>query len=221
MKKLTNIRLHGELGREMGKEIWNLDVSSVGEAVRAIEILSKRKLYKYLLEKDKDGLQYKILINEREIDTSKIDKEKIETIEASELNLKFGELKTIDIIPVIQGAGKGGSIASIVVGVVLVVVGAILTAYGGGGIGVPMIIAGLGLIAGGVINLLTQPPKFDDFREIGGGKRGSFLFNGPENTTREGGPVPVGYGRLIVGSQVISASYEISHISADDNPLTT
>ena len=57
---------------------------------------------------------------------------------------------------------------------------------------------------------LSSPPKFEDFRQISDGtKASSYFFNGPENTTREGGPVPVGYGELLVGSQVISASYEI------------
>ena len=34
----------------------------------------------------------------------------------------------------------------------------------------------------------------------------SYLFNGAVNTTAQGHPVPIGYGRLIVGSAVISAS---------------
>ena len=33
----------------------------------------------------------------------------------------------------------------------------------------------------------------------------SYLFDGAVNTTRQGNAVPVGYGRLRVGSQVISA----------------
>jgi predicted phage tail protein len=33
----------------------------------------------------------------------------------------------------------------------------------------------------------------------------SYVFDGPINTAAQGNPVPVCYGRLIVGSQVISA----------------
>ena len=57
----------------------------------------------------------------------------------------------------------------------------------------------------------------EDFR--GGGKQ-SYLFNGPINVTNEGGPVPVGYGRLIVGSQVTYASYEVTRVDASVEPLT-
>ncbi len=39
----------------------------------------------------------------------------------------------------------------------------------------------------------------------------SYTFNGPINTTAQGNPVPLGYGRMIVGSAVISAG-----ITADD-----
>jgi predicted phage tail protein len=51
---------------------------------------------------------------------------------------------------------------------------------------------------------MMTPPKFDDFRKIqeGGGKP-SYLFDGPSNILGEGGPVPVGYGRMKIGSQTV------------------
>ena len=68
-------------------------------------------------------------------------------------------------------------------------------------------VAGFGLLAGGISMLLAKPPKFDDFREIESTKKStSYLFGGPTNTANEGGPIPVGYGRLIAGSQVIQTS---------------
>lgn len=221
MKKLTNIKLHGILGDEVGIKECNLSISSVSEGIRALEALTRNKLYKFFRDKDSEGIAYKVLINGREAETSGLKEEDIDGIKNSELCMNFEDLKTIDIVPVIQGAGKAGSIGAIVLGVILVIVGAILTAYGLGAGGVPLITAGIGLIAGGVMYLLSSPPKIDDFREVKGGGRTSYLFSGPQNTTREGGPVPVGYGRMIVGSQVVSASYEVSHANADYNPLTS
>ena len=56
-----------------------------------------------------------------------------------------------------------------------------------------VMVAGFGLLAGGVSMLLAKPPKFDDFREIEGTKKStSYLFGGPTNTANEGGPVAVG-----------------------------
>lgn len=221
MKALTQIKLHGQLGKVVG-ENWKLAVSSVSEAIRAIEILSKRKLYKYLHKSDEEGIKYKILINEREFDAGKeLSVEDLDAIKNSELAMPFKDLKSVDIIPIFEGADK--NIGTIIAGIVLIVIGVLLVIYGGpAGVafGAGLIVAGLGLVVAGVINLLTSPPKFEDFREIKGGGRASYLFNGPENVIGEGGPVPIGYGRLIVGSQVISASYEISHRNADDQPLT-
>ena len=90
-----------------------------------------------------------------------------------------------------------------VMGVIMTVVGVVLIASG-------QVAAGLALLSAGASVLLSKPPKFDDFREIEEGKKKvSYLFDGPTNAANEGGPVPVGYGRLIVGSQVIQTSQDI------------
>ena len=61
----------------------------------------------------------------------------------------------------------------------------------------------------GMSNLLAEPPEFEDFREIQQiNKRESYLFNGPLNTYNPGGPVPLGYGRIMVGSLTIAYSHE-------------
>ena len=55
-KPLTSIKLHGVLGKAVGAN-WNIAVSSAAEAFRAIEILSKRKLFKFLYENDRRGIK--------------------------------------------------------------------------------------------------------------------------------------------------------------------
>ena len=75
-------------------------------------------------------------------------------------------------------------------------------------LGLALVAAGIGLMSAGIANLLTPMPEFDDFRQIEGGGRPSYLFSGPANVIREGGPVFVGYGQLLVGSQVIQSTIE-------------
>lgn len=57
----------------------------------------------------------------------------------------------------------------------------------------------------GLAQALFAPPK----PSTGGSERPenkpSYIFNGPVNTTTQGNPVGVGYGRMRIGSQVISA----------------
>lgn len=84
-----------------------------------------------------------------------------------------------------------------------------------------MVLGGIGLVAAGVTNLLTPMPKFGDFREIEQGGSRSYLFNGPQNTIKEGGPVFVGYGRLMVGSHVIQSATDTVNVNAGVAPKDT
>lgn len=210
MNKLVQINLHGDLGEQIGQS-WKLAVKSVSEAIHAINILSKKRLYKYFYLKDQQNIRYKIVVNNEEFKpTEEIKNGNIEAIKSSELALTR-ELKTIDIVPVIEGGDKG--IVTAVLGAVLIIVGIVLVATGvGGPLGAALIIGGIGLLAAGIMTMLSQPPTFEDFRASSApnAKQASYLFNGPVNTITEGGPVPLGYGRLIVGSQVISTTYEVT-----------
>lgn len=63
-----------------------------------------------------------------------------------------------------------------------------------------------------IANALLAPDK----PKVGDSERAenkpSYLFNGPVNTTAQGHPVAVGYGRLRIGSQVISAGLSVEQI---------
>jgi predicted phage tail protein len=73
------------------------------------------------------------------------------------------------------------------------------------------LIAGIGLVLGGVAQLLTPTPKISQDE---GDPRKSFSFSGIQNTNRAGVPVPVVYGETLVGSVVISAGIDIVQVSA-------
>jgi predicted phage tail protein len=207
------------LGEHVKYKTWNLAINSVGQALNAIEVLSKRKLYKFLKENDDKGIKYRVLINGRDFLCEKTPTlNDPESIANSELCAQVHGLKTIDIVPVLEGAGgNGASIGAIILGVVLVIVG-IVVAVAGGGLGVPLIIAGIGLIAAGVINLLSKGPELQEFTQR---QKTSYLFGGPVNTINEGGPVPVQYGMGMIGSSVISASYDVEYFNADDTARIT
>ena len=204
---MVNVTLHGALGEECCKN-WNLDVKSLSEAIRAIE-LNTKKLYKFLIDKDKENIRYAVVINGRNFHTeNEPTLENPRTILESELCIKSDNLETIDIIPVLEGAdSNSGGIITALLGVILIIVG-IATIWAGGS-GALAITAGITLLAGGIYSLLSRPPKFDDFREIEQGGKTSYLFSGPQNVIGEGGPVPLCYGNPIVGSQVISAAYVV------------
>ena len=219
MKKVS-IKLHGVLGKAIGKTNWDLAVKSVSEAIHAINILTNNKLNQYLNLHGHD--KFEIVINGRKFKHDKFldpkDKEILNEVSNSELNIKRNNLETIDIIPIIDASDS--DIFAIILGVVLIIVGIVVAgaSFGSAGVlGGALIIGGIGIIAAGVINLLSKPPAFEPFQEIEQGGKKSYLFSGPENTIREGGAVPVGYGRLLVGSQTISASYDVYNIPITDD----
>ena len=193
---LAKVNFHGNLGKRLGRKSWNLSISSVREAFHAVNTLTERKLSKIFLADHEKRLRYQVKINNKPIDSSNINPDNIQTILDSELCINT-KIETIDIIPLLEGSGNK------VMGVIMTVVGVVLIASG-------QVAAGLALLSAGASVLLSKPPKFDDFREIEEGKKKvSYLFDGPTNAANEGGPVPIGYGRLIVGSQVIQTSQDI------------
>tara|TARA_R110000824_G_scaffold55069_22_gene151827 strand:+ start:8527 stop:9288 length:762 start_codon:yes stop_codon:yes gene_type:complete len=225
MSNLVNIKIHGILANQLGRSDWKLKVNSVGEAVRGIEC-NTGKLYKQLMENDKKNIKYRIIINDEDflIEEGK-NPDLIEDICQSELVFKKNNLKNIDIVPVVEGSDTM-SIITIVIGIALIASG-----FGAGlGMGIVIkstamkaafVLAGIGLVTAGVTNLLTPIPKFGDFREIEGGGSASYTFTGPQNTIREGGPVFVGYGRLLIGSHVIQSALDTVDADAEVLPKDT
>lgn len=175
---MKTIRLHGDMGKRFGRE-FQLDVQTPAEAVRALS--SQVKGFRaYLNEHAQDA--FKIFVGGRN--------------SSEELGFPCSDKEIIRIAPVIQGAGAVGRI---VLGIVLVVVGS----YFGQGWMVQM---GASLIIGGVVQMLSPQPKTDSgMASESVTNKPSYNFNGPVNTTAQGHPVPLAYGKVICGSAVISA----------------
>ena len=82
---MTNITLHGEIAEQVGRENWKIKVNSIKEALRAIQVLSKGKLLKYLIGAAEKSVEYKVIVNKREImNPENISLEKPESILNSE-----------------------------------------------------------------------------------------------------------------------------------------
>jgi predicted phage tail protein len=186
MSELTKITFHGNLAEALGRKDWSLKVSSVSEALRAIDVLSKRRLSQVIFSNEKQNIKYKILTDDKD----------------SEMFLNKS-MKSIDIVPVLEGAGDDAKDIALVAG------GAMMFGMGLHMENMMMMQIGAFAILTGMSNLLAENPEFEDFREMQQtNKKESYLFSGPINTYNPGGPVPVGYGRVMVGSLAIAYSHE-------------
>ncbi len=207
---LRSIKLYGNL-KELYSGDIEFDVDTVAEAIRAC-------IYQI------DGFENTIRNGEYRISLNADDPENDVDESIAPFNLG-STVHTIHIIPVMAGAKRGG-IGKVVLGVAMI---GLAVATGGGSLtlgGGAVAIAGSGvstaagiviststiaslgvsMVLGGVSQLLTP--------QVGAGsasnyesvdQRASFLFNGPVNTSAQGAPVPLVYGRIRTGSHVVSS----------------
>lgn len=184
---LREVRLYGALGREFGR-VFRLAVATPAEAVRALRAVLPGFERAFL---GRDGrAAYHVFVGRAA---------QRRDIGAEQLLEPLGAAAPIRLVPVIEGAKRGGFL-QVVLGAALIVAGVVIAFNGGVGIGDSLIKLGATILIGGVIQLLSPQAK---------GRQAatndpSYVFDGPVNNAQQGGPVPVRYGRGVWGSVVVS-----------------
>ena len=191
---MRTVKLYGHLGKTFGKE-FKLDVRTPAEAIAALRA-NLDGFTAYLARFSKPG--FHILVEKR-------------SIGEAELAHPCGQ-GTIKIIPAVAGAKNGGVLQTIV-GFALIVSYFIpgLPTFGNNAV----LSAGISMTAGGVIAMLTRVPAAGSAEKAD--NMPSYNFNGAVNTTAQGNPVPICYGEMIVGSQVVSFGLSVEDVFA---PIT-
>lgn len=132
----------------------------------------------------------------------------------SAMHTKLTDNTVIHITPKTAGA-KNGGVFSIIAGAALVVIGVVGNIYGGWG--TPFIAAGIGMMVGGVAQMLTRTPKSNNNSDEN--KRKSTSFSNLDNTAAQGAVMSVMCGRIMVGSRVLSEGVETMDVEIDDDQL--
>lgn len=190
---MRTIVLYGELGKRFGK-YHKFAVANAAEAIRALRA-NFPGFEKFMCGADKENIRFRVFVGGSSVG------------HVNEIHNPSGKNEIIRLVPVIAGAG-GSPWFRIIVGTVLIAA-AVATNFIPGAQGLTPFLGsmGLALIIGGVSTLLSSP-----LPERKNGNVQSYTFTGPTNTSAQGVPVPLGYGRLIVGSAVISAGIETYEI---------
>ncbi|HGW3962449.1 TPA: tail assembly protein [Citrobacter freundii] len=190
MARLTTIRLYGALGVRFGR-VHKLAVQTSAEAVKAL-CINLDGLESYLMSAKKNGMTFAVFRGKRNIGVEDYQ------------NLAGNS--DIRIAPVMEGAKKAG-IFQTILGAVMVVAGIVVTglSYGWASpVGGAMISAGIGMMAGGIYQMLSPQPKGLQGRDDPDNKP-SYAFGSSVNTLAMGNPVAALYGEREIGGAIISA----------------
>lgn len=200
---MRTIRVYGRLAKFLGRRTFRAEVASAAEAVRFL-LANFPQVERHMADQ-----HYRVSLGAR-------------ALESDDLHEPAGG-SAVSIVPVIGGAGAVGRV---IAGVALVAAAFVIGQPWLGPLAFSLITGvGASLALGGVAQLLTPVPRM-----AGAGAaiamgpmaktaddndpRKNYSFSGIQNTTRQGVPVPIVFGEVIVGSIVISAGIDVDQVAA-------
>jgi predicted phage tail protein len=226
---MKTVILRGELGKKFGRT-HRFDLNTPAEAIRALSV-NFEQFESELASASDRGIGYMIHVA----------KDSLQSID--EIDYPTGQSEAISITPVLQGAGGGGGLGQVFVGIALIAAAIVLGPIGpaigltaaplfaaGTGIATAIGYVGAAMVLGGTAQLLspalTTGPRsfgasngraparesFSPRNNEPADNRASYIFNGAVNLTAQGNPVPICYGRIRIGSVVVSAGLSTEDI---------
>lgn len=192
-RAMQNVKLLGELGDRFGTS-WSVNCANIRDIFKLIECQTPG-FRQYLIDAAEAGAFFSIQRGEDFLENE------------NELLLS---LNSEDILISLVPAGeKGGTqkliVAALIVAALFLVPGGGTALFTQGGLTTAAATAAasvaVNLAITGISQLLTSGPDSDVDSSQG------YLFNGPVNTARQGIPVPVCYGELVVGGTPVAVSF--------------
>lgn len=181
-KPMTTIKLSGSLAQKFGRtHRRQLDSGDTWEAFKALKA-TLPGFEEEIRRLDGMGLRFAVFRNRQNVGLKDFER---------------GGVRELRIVPVIGGSKRGGLLQTIV-GVVMVVAGAVTGQAWAMQIGAAMAL-------GGVIQMLSPQAKGLS-QSAAPENRPSYAFGSANNTTASGNPVPICIGDRRWGGAIISAS---------------
>jgi predicted phage tail protein len=220
------VKLYGALRKFVGGQCrFELDVATPAEAMKCL-CVNFPGLQQWLIDSEQHGMAFRATVG----------RERIHDDDMSVAVLPWSDREVFSIAPVVVGAGDGfGQIAA---GIGLVALAIVLGPAAGGFLGLGAGLGGatgagaavsMGLVGGafanaiglvgatmiltGVAQLISPQPTMSGLeRGREAARLESFSFSGIVNTSQQGLPVPIIYGRAFAGSAVLSAGLDTDQL---------
>jgi len=199
------VKVYGALRKRLGQCRFEFDVNTPAQAIKAL-CVNFPGLDKWLIDSEQDGVGYRVAVS----------KEKATEENVAPLLMPFSDREVFSITPVVAGAGRGAG--QIFAGIALIG----LAAAGGAGffgaafaknVGLFAVATnvGISLTLSGIATAISPQPELDSTLDESV-QLESFTFSNVVNTQRQGMPVPIAYGRLFVGSAVLSSGLDVDQV---------
>ena len=223
------VKVYGELKERLGGQgTFEFDVFSPAEAIRAL-CANFAGLDKWFIDSADDGIAYKVLIGETEVGVDNFEHLLYPWSEKEVFHITpifVGEIlgKIWDAVsrPFKQLAKS--SIGKILIGGALIAAAILMPGVGIaanwsanlgffanlGAVSIYALIPlnlGLSLVSAGIAQALTPAPE-PPAEYKAANKLKSFSFSGIQQTTQQGGPIPIVYGKCFIGSAVLSSGVD-------------
>jgi predicted phage tail protein len=216
------VKVYGQLAERLGQRVFQAEVASPAEAVRFL-CANFLGLEQWLIDTAQDGIGFRVMVGKT-------------MIGEEDFAMSCSDDRTISITPVLAGAG--GGTGSILAGVGLVAlsfvsfgagafagVGAAGGLFGGAaaaGAALPiasnfLFAIGASMALSGTASLLTPSASLSNpaagiSASRDAARLQSYNFSGIQNTSVQGTPIPLVYGKMYTGSIVISAGISTTEI---------
>ena len=215
------VKVYGALRKRLGQCRFEFDVATPAQAIKAL-CVNFPGLDKWLIDSEQNGVGYRVAVS----------KEKATEENFAPLLMPFSDHEVFSITPVVAGAGRGAGqilLGAALIAVAITVPGAAFAGAGFTAAGtaatataaaIPATFAataaafagnlGIALVLGGVAQAISPQPKPTSIEESV--QLESFTFSNVVNTSRQGMALPIAYGRLFVGSAVLSSGLDVDQV---------
>ena len=202
------VKVYGALRKRLGQCRFEFDVATPAQAIKAL-CVNFPGLEKWLIDSEKDGVGYRVAIS----------KEKVTEDNFAPLAMPFSDREVFSITPVVAGAGRGTGqiLAGLALVTTAVITGGSTLALGvggfSGGLGISAAVGNIGLFLTltGIATAISPQPELNSTLDESV-QLESFTFSNVVNTSRQGMPCPIAYGRLFVGSAVLSSGLDVDQV---------
>lgn len=219
------VKVYGALRKKLGQCRFEFHADTPAQALKAL-CVNFPGLDRWFVDREGEGMYFRVTVG----------REKITNAAPEGLVLPWSEREVFSITPVVTGAGRG--LTSVLIGIGLIAVSFMLPGAGAFGttsffgaaaattgtagalttLATSLSLIGASLVLTGVAQMISPQPElgFNTGKEAA--RLESFTFSGIVNTSKQGLPVPIAYGRVFTGSAVISSGLDVDQLRSNITP---